>query len=100
MLFLSYSDAERGDVVVNKGFFYKSDVKKFTDDTLLEYYQAEFYKQFEKGKLLKVVDGKIVYDANSISRLKTSLREISLKDYILLIIGALLGFLLSLGDLS
>lgn len=96
-LFFSYSDSERQDLVVNKGFYYVSHKPSDGNDTLIEYYTKEFHKFYDKAKLLKLnSDGEIVYSDGWFSLLYSSVSEISVKDIIIILLGSLSGVILTL----
>ncbi|OFX35252.1 MAG: hypothetical protein A2X08_07380 [Bacteroidetes bacterium GWA2_32_17] len=96
-LFFSYSDSQRHDLVVNKGFYYICPKLNDSKDTLIEYYKKEFYRLFNKGRLLKLNrKGKIVYNDNILMLLYSSLFEISTKDIIITLLGSIIGIILTL----
>jgi hypothetical protein len=92
-VFFTFSDSDKDDVVVNRGFLYQGESQGA--DTFIEYFKMEFDRAFGDSKRIALNEkGEIVFADSGFSRLSSSLKEISYKDYILIILGALFGVFL------
>lgn len=88
-LYLSYApDVSK---VVNSGILYTG---RMVNDPVIEHHKCEFDSIFDSARKLTIRNEKIVFEDVGLSRIWKAMRSISAKDWILLILGALLGALL------
>ena len=79
--------------VVNSGIYY---VGKKTDDPFVDYHKQQFDLKFYKGKKITLKNDNIVYADKFLSRFNSELKDVGMKEWITLFLGALLGGIISI----
>jgi hypothetical protein len=94
-LFFSFCDSDNEEHVVNRGFYYVGSRAAGAQNMLIEYYKHEFERMFIKAVALRVSEGgEIIFKDNLFLRINKARRDITIKDSLLLIGGAVLGAVL------
>ena len=79
--------------VVNSGAVY---IGQETNDPLINHYIEEFDSKYAMARKVMLSDGKIVFEKRGISNIVSIIKSYDTKDWVNLILGAILGTLLGL----
>lgn len=78
---------------MDNGFYYEG---KKDNDPLIKYYKKEFDKKFSRAREIKLdKNGRVKYTDNILRKCYGDFQSINAKDWMILIIGSILGFILS-----
>lgn len=89
-LYLTF--ASSFEKVVNTGFLYTGNI----DDPYIDLYTQQFDMKFSKAKKMALKDGRIVYANNFLTRIKDEIKDLGLRDWIILLLGTLFGGAISI----
>lgn len=93
-LYLTFASSK--EKVVNSGIVY---VGNKVGDPLISHYVADFDNKFAKARKLVLKDGRIVFHDRGLRNVYKTIMSYEMKDWLTLILGAILGTLFGLSSL-